>query len=84
MSCLLIGVGFNHLRDIVDKNSMMLRKIGVRDIPSDGVTSARRDWGRSARSKQGSMVSVVIFEVGRRFGSAGGFANRRGVGVDGR
>lgn len=55
---------------------MMLRKIRVRYIPSDGVASARHDWERSARSKQGSMVSLVIFKVGRGFGRAGGFANK--------
>jgi hypothetical protein len=51
MLCLLIGAGFNQLRDIIDKNSMMLRKIGVRYITSDGVASARHDWERNARSK---------------------------------
>jgi hypothetical protein len=70
MSCLLIGVGFNQLRDIIDKILMSCY------IPSDGVASARRDWGKSAKSKQGSIVSLVIFEVRRVFGRAGGLANR--------
>jgi hypothetical protein len=59
MSCLFISVGFNQLRDIVDKNSMMLRKIRVRYISSDGVASARRDWEKSVRSKQGSIVGKL-------------------------
>jgi hypothetical protein len=78
MSCLLIAAGFNQLRDIVDKISMWCY------IPSDGVASARRDWGKSAKSKQGNILSLVIFEVRRVFGRAGGLVNRWGVDVHGR
>lgn len=50
----------------------------VRDIPSDGVASARRDRGRSARSKQGCVVSLVILKMGRRFSGSCGVARRWG------
>lgn len=42
MSCLLIGAGFNQLRNMIDKYTMRCREIGVRHIPSDRVTGARR------------------------------------------
>lgn len=58
-------------------------KIGVRYIPSDRVASARRDWGKSTKSKQGNIVSLLIFEVRRVFGRASGLANRWGGGGSG-
>jgi hypothetical protein len=78
MAGLLICARFNKLRDIVDKIGMRSRKMRVGDIPSDGVAGDRRDRGRSARSKQGCMVSLVILKVGRWFGRACGEAERWG------
>jgi hypothetical protein len=78
MAGLLICVRVNKLRDIVDKIGMRSRKMRVGDIPSDGVAGAGRDRGRSARSKQGCVVSLVILKVGRWFGGACGAAERWG------
>ena len=62
---------------MIDKYTMRCREIGVRHIPSDGVTGARRAGGEIGRSKQSGMMSLVIFESGRGFGGAAGLANGR-------
>ena len=84
MPCLLIGFGFNQLRNIIDKYAMRYREIRGRHILCDGVTGARRAGGGIDRSKQGGMMSLVIFEEGRGFCGAAGLANRWGMGSHGR